>query len=84
MNYTISYQLGRSKNTYYVTNVEVKGCETSNVKDYNKLCGADAPQNKIKSLHADTSIEIEDIESTYLLIGGIAIIATILILLPTM
>ena len=84
MNYTISYQLRRSREMYYVTNVEVKGCETSNVKDYNKLCGVDAPKNKIESLHADSTIEVEDNESTYLLIGGIVLIATILILLPTL
>ena len=77
MNYTVGYQLRQSSGLYYVTEVEVKGCETSNVKDYNKLCGSDAPKNRISTLPADATVELYDEAKTYLLIGGLTLIALI-------
>ena len=78
MNFTIGYQLRRSDNgLFYVTEVEVKGCETSNVKDYNKLCGANSPKHLIETLPADQSVEIYDEAKTYTLIGVLSLIAVI-------
>lgn len=80
MNYTISYQLKEKDRLYYVTNLNVKGCETSNVKELNKLCGSNSPKQIIETLPQDTSVSLYDEVKTYLLIGGLSIVALIPIL----
>ena len=37
MNYTVSYQLRNNNGFIYVTDLQVKGCETSNIKEYTNL-----------------------------------------------
>lgn len=81
MNFTVGYQLKNSDGQLFVTEVEVKGCETSNVREYNKLCGNMAPKQIIENLRPDTTVEIYDEAKTYLLLGGLSLIALIPILL---
>ena len=80
MNYIIGYQLRNSNGLYYVTEVEVKGCETSNVKDYNKLCGSNAPKQLIETIQPDTTVRLYDEAKTYLFIGCIVLIPLLLAL----
>ena len=62
-------------------NVSLEGCRTSSTKDYPKLCENNSPIKKqISNLKPDTTIEVFDKESSYLLIGGISLLTTILIL----
>jgi len=67
MNYTVSYQLNKSTSNgfYYVTNLQVTGCETSNPKEYERLCGKYSPTKKITYLYPDKSVEVVDKEGTY-------------------
>ena len=84
MDYTVSYQLNKSDGFYFVTNLQVKGCETSNPKEYEKLCGKYSPTKKITYLYPDKSVEVVDKEGTYaaiflgsaLIVMGTLIIST--------
>ena len=68
MNYTVSYQLNKTSDVFYhdsvydgfyfVTELQVTGCETSNPKEYEKLCGEYSPTKKITYLYPDKSVEV--------------------------
>ena len=75
MNYTVSYQLNKSTSNefyydfaydgfYYVTNLQVTGCKTSNPKEYERLCGKYSPTKKITYLYPDKSVEVFDKKET--------------------
>lgn len=60
-------------------NVSMEGCKTSNAKDYAKLCGNESPIKKhVSNLKPDTTMEVFDMANTYLLIGGLTLVGTIL------
>lgn len=77
MNYTVSYQLRNNGSFVYVTDLQVKGCETSNVKEYANLCGSSTPIRIIENLPPDSSIELYDENKTYVLLGVLALLACI-------
>ena len=77
MDYTVSYQLKNSDGFYYVTDLQVKGCETSNVREYGNLCGPTSPTKTITNLSPDTSVSLFDANKTYILIGVLALIGCI-------
>ena len=81
MNYTVSYQLREKDKLFYVTDLYVKGCETSNVRDYNKLCGANSPKNIIERLPKDTPVSLYDETKTYILVGVLSLAACIPLLI---
>ena len=83
MDYTVSYQLKKtSGGFYYVTDLQVKGCETSNPKEYEKLCGKDSPTKlNITNLHPDKSVEVFDEGKTIATASVISIIGSILLLI---
>ena len=68
MDYTVSYQLNKTSDVFYhdsvydgfyfVTELQVTGCETSNPKEYEKLCGKYSPTKKITYLYPDKSVEV--------------------------
>ena len=82
MNYTVSYQLKNKDGFFYVTDLQVKGCETSNPKEYEKLCGKDSPIKwKITNLSPDESVEVFDYLKTLAIASIIGSIGSILIIL---
>ena len=84
MKYTISYRLWQQDSFIYVSNVEVKGCETSNINEYNKLCGKDSPKRRIEMLVSDSEVELYDASKTYALTGGICIVVAFWIWILTL
>ena len=80
MNYTVSYQLKKSDGFYFVTNLQVKGCETSNPKEYRNLCGSKSPIKLITNLSPDESVEVFDRKTTLGAIGMIIFTGTLIIL----
>ena len=77
MDYTVSYQLKNKDGFFYVTDLQVKGCETSNVREYENLCGPKSPTKTITNLSPDSSVSLFDENKTYLLIGVLAILSCI-------
>ena len=74
MNYSVSYSAKQTKDGEpYVENIEVCGCETSNPKDYEKLCGRYGLVNKINNIPKDQTIEEVNVLSTTLVLSGIVI-----------
>lgn len=77
MNYTVSYQLKNNNGFLYVTDLQIKGCETSNVKEYTNLCGSASPTKIIDSLPKDSSVNLYDNDKTYVLVGVVGVLALI-------
>ena len=77
MNYTVSYQLRNQGNFVYVTDLQVKGCETSNVKEFANLCGSSSPTKIIENLPQDSSVELYDESKTYVFAGLLALLVCI-------
>ena len=80
MNYTLSYWLKNNNKFYYVTDLQVKGCETSNPKEYRNLCGSTSPTKLITNLSPDESVEVFDRKTTLGAIGMIIVTGTLIIL----
>lgn len=85
MNYSVSYS---AKETIdgdpYIEDIEVCGCETSNPKDYEKLCGNESIVKQISSLPKDQEIKKMNVMNTTLAVSGIAVGLTVLITLITL
>ena len=78
MNFTVSYKkLKLNNGLIFVTNLQVKGCETSNVKEYTNLCGSNSPIKRLDNLPHDTSVSLYDANKTYTFIGVLALLAWI-------
>lgn len=85
MNYSVSYSAKQTDSGIpYVENVEVCGCETSNPKDYERLCGNESIVKQINLIPKDQEIKQMDIMGTTLVVSGIAVGATLLITLFTL
>lgn len=85
MNYSVSYQAKQTKEGIpYVENVELCGCETSNPKDYERLCGNGSYIKSINNVPKDLTIEEMNVVNTSLAVSGIALGATLLITLITL
>lgn len=82
MNYSVSYTLKNDAvtGTLYVDNVEVCGCETSNPKDYEKMCGRySMVRQKMKNLPKDQTLEKVNMLNTTLVISAAIIPMTFLV-----
>jgi hypothetical protein len=84
--YKMKYQFGEDDNgKSYVVNVSVVGCETSNPKDYGKICGYDGAVKKLNRIDSDQVSVLYDEDATLLLMAGVLIatlgVLTIVILL---
>ena len=81
MSFSVSYKAMQdaSNGLVYVTEVSTAGCETSNAKQYDLLCGSNSPVNKINTMSQDASIQKTDILSTTLLVTGLTLLGTVLI-----
>ena len=82
MNYSVSYSAKQSDNGIpYVENIEVCGCETSNPKDYERLCGNESFVKQINNVPKDQEIKQINVMNTTLAATGITVVATLLITL---
>lgn len=82
MNYTVSYSAKQTENgAQYVENIEVCGCETSNPKDYEKLCGNESIVKQINSLPKDQEINKMNVMNTTMAVCGVIIGGSLLITL---
>lgn len=81
MNFSVSYKANQNKELIYVTDVHTSGCETSDAKQYNTLCGNESPVKQLDRLPQDASFEEIDVMNTALAASGISILASLLILL---
>lgn len=85
MSYSVSYSAKQtSEGIPYIEDIEVCGCETSNPKDYERLCGNESTVKQINLLPKDQEIKIMNVMNTTLAVSGIAIGATLLITLITL
>ena len=82
MSYSVSYSLKQTpKGDLYVDNVEVSGCESSNPKYYNKLCGNESLINRINNLPKDMEIESINTANTALAATVPVILLSVIIVL---
>lgn len=81
MSFSVSYKSNQdaSKGLVYVTEVSTAGCETSNAKQYDILCGNNSPVKKIDKLPQDASIEVPDILGNTLLGTGLGLLSVVII-----
>lgn len=80
MSYSVSYSAKQTnEGVSYIEGIEVCGCETSNPKDYERLCGNESIIKRINSLPKDQEIEQLDVMGTTLAVSGITIGLTLLI-----
>ena len=79
MNFSVSYKAKQNGELIYVTDVNTAGCETSNAKLYNTLCGSSSPIKKLDNLPQDASFEETDIMKTTLAVTGGSILTGVLI-----
>lgn len=56
LEFTVMYRMKNDDDIYYVENVQVDGCVTSNGNDYDKLCGSESPIYKIEKINKDEKI----------------------------
>ena len=82
MNYSVSYQAKQTNEGIpYVENIELCGCETSNPKDYDRLCGNDSFVKSINNVPKDQKVEEMNVINTTLAVSGIVLGASLLIAL---
>ena len=78
MSYCVSYELHRSfDKVLYVTNVSVPQCETSNPKDFTRMCGSGSPIKDILRVPQNTPVKIYNSDGTWALIYSIGTVLTI-------
>lgn len=75
MEYNVTYNVKNDDDIYYVENVQVGGCVTTDGKNYEKLCGIESPVNKIEKLEYDKKIShVSAGKTIFFLVGVPAII----------
>ena len=85
MNYSVSYSAKQtSDGVPYVENIEVCGCETSNPKDYERLCGNDSFVKQINLIPKDQELKQMNVMNTTLAVTGVTVGLTLLITLITL
>jgi len=81
INYSVSYQAKQTKEgTQFVENVEICGCETSDPKEYEKLCVQEAKLKQLNDLPKDQKIRILNVTNTVLAATGIVLALTLIII----
>ena len=81
MNYSLSYQAKQSDDDVpYVDHVELCGCETSNPRDYERMCGDAAVVKQLNDMPKDRQVKVLNKTKTYWAASGIAAFAAVLIL----
>ena len=83
VDFSVSYKAKQDASTglVYVTEVSTAGCETSNAKLYDEMCGSNSPIKKIDALPQDASIEVTDVMATTLLVTGLSVVGSLLLCL---
>lgn len=81
MNFSVTYKAKQNGNLIYVTDVSTAGCETSNAKQYDSLCGSGSPIKKLDKLPQDATFEEIDVMGTTLAVTGISLLAGVLLAL---
>lgn len=82
MNYSVSYQAKQTQEgIQYVENLELCGCEASNPKEYEKLCGDDSPVKQINELPKDQKVEKLNLVNTSLVIVGVTLLVSLVTLM---
>ena len=85
MNYSVTYSAKQTtEGIPYVENLELCGCETSNPKDYEKLCGNESVVKQINDVPRDLKVEKMNVMNTTLAITGITVGLSLLISLITL
>lgn len=79
MQFSVSYKAKNNGNLIYVTEVTISGCETSNTKQYESLCGSSSPIKKIDRMPQDASFEEKDVMRTTLAVTFGSILAGVLL-----
>lgn len=85
MNYSVTYSAKQTTDGVpYVENLELCGCETSNPKDYEKLCGNESVVKQINDVPKDQKVEKLNVMNTTLAITGITLGLSLIISLITL
>lgn len=81
MNFSVSYKAKQdaSQGLVYVTEVQTAGCETSDAKLYNELCGSNSAVDKIGSMPLDAAIEVPNAGKTTTLAIVLGIVGGVLL-----
>lgn len=82
MNYSVSYEAKQTRDgVVYVENIDLCGCEVSNPKEYDKLCGVESPIRRINDMPRDQQIQMVNTTNTTLTIMGVSIAISLLVML---
>ena len=81
LSFSVSYKANQdpTKGLIYVTEVSNAGCETSNAKQYDALCGINSPVKKIESIPQDATIDVPDVMGNTLLGVGLGLLSGVLV-----
>jgi hypothetical protein len=75
----IKYKAREVAKTSYLSSIELLGCRTSNLYDYEKICGdSSVVRRKLEDIKHDLSFEVYDSGATNAAICGVSIIAIII------
>ena len=82
LSYSVLYSAKQtSKGESYVEGVEVCGCESSNPKDYERLCGKESTIKQINTISKDLQIERLNVMDTTIAITGIGLMLSLFLVL---
>lgn len=77
MEYTVNYRVKNDDDVYYVEDVRVDGCITSDINAYDKMCGSDSPVHKIEKLKKDEKISHVSAGKTIFMVAVLPILITV-------
>lgn len=81
VSYTVKYKYNKDiRDSFYVSNVSVVGCDCSKAKDYNQVCGQDGVTKKINRIDNDQISKFNDSAGTLVLVLSIILGAEIIAL----
>lgn len=76
MEFSVGYRVKNDEDVYYVEDVHVDGCKTSNGNVYEDMCGYDSPIYKIEKLKKDEKISHVSAGKTIFFLVGLPILIT--------
>lgn len=81
MSFSVAYKVNRDvfDGRAYVTEVSTVGCETSDARQYDMLCGNNSPVKKLGELPKDASIEVPDVVGNTLLVTGLGLLSVVIL-----
>ena len=77
MEFTVTYNVKNDDDVYYVENIQVDKCITSDNNDYERMCGDESPIHKVEHLKKDEKISRVSAGKTVFFLVGLPIIIVV-------